>query len=74
MTRKGPESGHRYYMALTKKPDLRFSHENPAVQDIYQEFLGEPGSEVAHRLLHTEQSTLGNRYGWNAQKEGFPGC
>ncbi len=42
---------------LDEKADLRFSHENPAVQDIYQEFLGEPGSEVAHRLLHTEQST-----------------
>lgn len=29
------------------------SHQNPAIQRIYQEFLGEPGSAVAHRLLHT---------------------
>ncbi len=32
---------------------LRRSHENPAVQTIYKEFLGEPGSAKAHRLLHT---------------------
>ena len=32
---------------------LRKSHENLAVQKIYDEFLGEPGSHVAHEILHT---------------------
>lgn len=33
--------------------ELRKSHENPAITSIYSEFLGEPGSEIAHKLLHT---------------------
>lgn len=32
---------------------IRKSHENPAILDLYREFLGEPGSEIAHELLHT---------------------
>ncbi|SRR5690554_4138553 len=32
---------------------LRFSHENPAVAALYEKFLGSPGSEIAHNLLHT---------------------
>ncbi|MBD3261231.1 MAG: 2Fe-2S iron-sulfur cluster binding domain-containing protein [Candidatus Altiarchaeales archaeon] len=32
---------------------LRKSHQNPAVKRIYHEYLGEPGSEKAHQLLHT---------------------
>ena len=32
---------------------LRLSHENPDIQALYKEFLGEPGSEKAHHLLHT---------------------
>ncbi|WP_243237390.1 NADH-dependent [FeFe] hydrogenase, group A6 [Heliobacterium chlorum] len=34
--------------------NLRYSHENPVVQLLYREILGHPGSELAHRLLHTE--------------------
>ena len=33
---------------------LRFSHENPEIQHLYSEYLGKPGSEVAHHLLHTD--------------------
>ena len=33
---------------------LRKSHENPDVKALYEEFLGEPNSEKAHHLLHTE--------------------
>jgi iron-only hydrogenase group A len=44
-------------MAAIYKADrdlpLRKSHENPAVQKLYKDFLGEPGSEKAHKLLHT---------------------
>jgi len=32
---------------------LRKSHENPYIQKLYQEYLGEPLSEKAHELLHT---------------------
>lgn len=33
--------------------DFRKSHENPAVTELYETYLGEPGSEKAHHLLHT---------------------
>ncbi|MCX8167118.1 MAG: [FeFe] hydrogenase, group A [Candidatus Micrarchaeota archaeon] len=36
-----------------KNMPLRKSHENPVVKQIYKEYLGEPGSQLAHRLLHT---------------------
>ncbi|MBO4619055.1 MAG: iron hydrogenase small subunit [Victivallales bacterium] len=32
---------------------IRLSHENPDIKKLYEEFLGEPGSEKAHHLLHT---------------------
>ncbi|MEG1429896.1 MAG: NADH-dependent [FeFe] hydrogenase, group A6 [Oscillospiraceae bacterium] len=31
---------------------LRKSHENPYVQKVYKEFLGEPGGHKAHEILH----------------------
>ena len=36
-----------------KNKPLRKSHENPAVQALYKEFLGEPLGELSHHLLHT---------------------
>ena len=35
---------------------VRKSHENPVVKQMYDEFLGKPGSHVAHKYLHTEYS------------------
>jgi len=32
---------------------LRKSHQNPEIKGIYAAFLEKPGSELAHRLLHT---------------------
>ena len=32
---------------------LRKSHENPDIQKLYKEFLGQPLSEKSHHLLHT---------------------
>ena len=32
----------------------RKSHENPAIKKIYEEFLEEPNSHIAHHLLHTK--------------------
>ena len=36
-----------------KSNTIRKSHENPAIRELYETFLGEPGSERAHHLLHT---------------------
>ncbi|MGB9920822.1 MAG: NADH-dependent [FeFe] hydrogenase, group A6 [Moorellales bacterium] len=38
---------------------LRKSHENPAVQQLYQEFLGQPLGEKSHHLLHTHYTPRG---------------
>ncbi len=32
---------------------LRYSHENPMIAKIYEDFLEKPNSSVAHKLLHT---------------------
>ena len=37
---------------------LRKSHENPAVKQLYHDFLGKPNSTTAHRLLHTHYRDL----------------
>ena len=39
---------------LDRKAELRFSHENPAVQALYQEYLDAPCSEKAEHLLHCD--------------------
>lgn len=31
----------------------RMSHENPWIKKLYEEFLGSPGSDLSHKLLHT---------------------
>ncbi|EOS41117.1 4Fe-4S dicluster domain-containing protein [Lachnospiraceae bacterium] len=33
--------------------ELRKSHDNPSIKKLYDEYLGEPGSEKAHHILHT---------------------
>ena len=33
--------------------ELRRSHENPAVKALYDEYLGQPNSHLAHKILHT---------------------
>lgn len=37
-----------------KNKPIRVSHENPYIIQLYKEFLGEPNSEKAHHLLHTQ--------------------
>ncbi len=32
---------------------LRKSHENPAIKELYKEFLHEPNGHLSHKLLHT---------------------
>lgn len=41
--------------------ELRKSHDNPAVQTLYKEFLGQPLGEKSHSLLHTSY-TARNKY------------
>ena len=36
-----------------KNAPIRKSHQNPSIRKLYAEFLGEPGSHFAHKLLHT---------------------
>lgn len=47
------ERGEVLY-ALDKENQLRYSHENPAVKQCYQDYLGAPLSHKAHELLHTD--------------------
>ena len=39
--------------SVDAKMDLRKSQDNPAIQTLYKEYLGEPGGHKAHELLHT---------------------
>ena len=36
-----------------KDNPIRKSHENPAIKELYDSYLGKPGSPLAHHLLHT---------------------
>ena len=38
---------------IDSKKKLRKSYENPAIEEVYSSFLGGPGTEKAHKLLHT---------------------
>ena len=39
--------------SIDEKSKIRKSHENPILKTIYADYLGEPGGEKAHKLLHT---------------------
>lgn len=41
---------------IDRNKKKRRSYENESVQKLYREFLGEPGSKLAHELLHTDFS------------------
>ena len=56
------ERGKRLYQ-LDQTSLLRFSHENPEVQALYRDYLGEPLSEKAEQLLHTDHT------GWQMPAE-----
>lgn len=47
--------GERLY-DLDRTSRLRFSHENPAIREIYETYLEHPLSHRAHDLLHTQQA------------------
>ncbi len=56
------ERGKRLYQ-LDQASLLRFSHENPGVQALYRDYLGEPLSEKSEQLLHTDHT------GWQMPAE-----
>lgn len=39
---------------LDKRREIRFSHENPEIKKLYEDYLEKPLSEKAHHLLHVE--------------------
>ena len=49
-----PQRGQVLYQ-LDRESPVRFSHENPEIQALYQDYLGQPLSEKAEALLHTDQ-------------------
>ena len=38
---------------MDNSESLRKSHDNPCIKAVYDEYLGKPGGEKAHHLLHT---------------------
>ena len=40
--------------SIDEKSTIRKSHENQIIKKIYKEYLGNPGSKLAHELLHTK--------------------
>ena len=40
--------------AIDKKKPIRFSHENPEVNRLYETYLEKPCSHKSHHLLHVE--------------------
>ncbi len=61
-TEKASERGD-VLRGLDEHAPIRFSHENPDVQALYREYLGEPCSEKAERLLHC------NHFAWSMPNE-----
>lgn len=47
------ERGKNLYY-LDMNADIRYSHENPDVQKLYDEYFEKPNSHKSHMLLHTE--------------------
>ena len=41
---------------LDQKAPIRFSHENPEIRTLYQEFLERPLGRKSHHLLHTDHT------------------
>ena len=50
---------------IDKALPIRKSHENPDIQTLYQDFLGEPLGEKAHELLHTHYHQVDKPYTFN---------
>jgi iron only hydrogenase large subunit-like protein len=38
---------------IDETDSIKVSHKNPEIKELYETFLGEPGSHICHELLHT---------------------
>ena len=47
------ERAKALYSLDEKSRALRKSHDNPEIKEVYDNFLGKPGSHKAHEILHT---------------------
>lgn len=52
--REMAESRGDILWSIDKHSKIRYSHENPDVQALYNEYLGNPLGEKSHKLLHTD--------------------
>ena len=50
-----------YYLDANAK--LRYSHENPDINEMYKSYFGEPNGHLAHMLLHTDHMQSMEDYG-----------
>ena len=41
---------------MDARADVRFSHENPDIQELYHSYLKKPLGELSHHLLHTDHT------------------
>ncbi len=51
----------RALYSIDEHKQLRRSHENPAIEHLYADYLGEPNGHLAHELLHTTYRTRSPR-------------
>ena len=49
---------------IDEKSNIRKSHENPYLKEVYKDYLGNAGSNEAHKLLHTHYAKR-NKYDIN---------
>ena len=50
----GERSSELY--CLDQKAEIRYSHENPDIKELYKNYLGKPLSEKSEKLLHTDHN------------------
>jgi len=50
----GQIRGQAIYQGELDTRPVRKSHENPLVQELYRDVIGEPGGANAHKWLHTK--------------------
>lgn len=53
------ERGKRLYQ-LDADAKIRYSHDNPDIKRLYEEYFGEPNEHKAHMLLHTDHLEVWN--------------
>jgi NADH-quinone oxidoreductase subunit G len=46
----------QYLYGLDQQNEYRFSHENPSITLVYEQYFGQPLSEKSHHLLHTDHN------------------